>query len=76
MESCLKGGGEESILNCFPLTKKIRYAVEADLYWTSRFINHRQHGTNANDDLVRVVATHFDIEEEVGMPRTGCQSRE
>ncbi len=43
----------------------LRYAVEEDLYWTSRFINHRQHGTNANDDLIKVVSTHFDIDSEV-----------
>ncbi len=36
-----------------------------DLHWTSRFINHRQHGTNAQDDLIKVVSMHFDIEQEV-----------
>jgi len=42
-----------------------RYAQEKDLYWTSRLLDHRQRGTNANDDLVRVVKMHFAVEREV-----------
>ncbi|TRY71911.1 hypothetical protein TCAL_00176 [Tigriopus californicus] len=39
-----------------------KFAYDDDLYFPSRFINHRQHGPKANDELVFTAAFHFHLD--------------
>eukprot|EP00095_Tigriopus_kingsejongensis_P000196 maker-scaffold41_size498431-snap-gene-1.17 protein:Tk00196 transcript:maker-scaffold41_size498431-snap-gene-1.17-mRNA-1 annotation:"Beta-mannosidase" len=39
-----------------------QYSQEADLYFPSRFLNHRQHGHGSNDEMVSTASEHFETD--------------